>query len=367
MATKLIERQQAEPDAPPTTMLALVKPAPSPGAELRQVAVPTIGAGDVLIKVRAASICGTDLHIYNWDPWAAHRLKPPIVFGHEFCGTAVRIGSEVTKVAVGDFIAAESHITCGVCRECRQGQLHACRNVSIIGVDRPGAFAQFVAIPEGNAWPVSETLSPEIATIEEPMGNTVHTISETPIVGANVAIFGLGPLGLFAIPIARVYGAKRVFGIEPSPFRAQIARQMGIDRVLDPQTDDVPLILAGETAGEGVDVVLEMSGSQAALSQSLASLRYGGTLALLGLPSKPLEVNIADHVIFKGTVIKGIVGRRIPETWHQTRGLLESGMDISPIITDRLPLTEFETAFSLLGSGRSGKIILYPNGSDDQS
>lgn len=360
MSTATKPREMESLDAIPATMKALVKSDPGPGAILTDVPVPTIGERDVLIRVEATSICGTDLHIYNWDEWAAHRMHPPIVFGHEFCGTIVRAGSEVTRVRVGDFVAAESHITCGHCLECRAGQLHACRDVRIIGVDRPGAFAEYVAIPEENAWIASRHLTPEIATIEEPMGNAVHTVSETPVVGATVAIFGLGPLGLFATRIAQVYGAARVLGIEISPVRSKLGVVMGAERVLNPETQDIVAALLAETDGEGVDVVLEMSGSQSALTQALASLRHGGTIALLGLPSRPVEINVADDVIFKGATVKGIVGRRVPETWFQTRGLLEAGVDMSPVITDRLPLSEFERAFELLRNGRSGKIVLYP-------
>ncbi|HZT95570.1 MAG TPA: L-threonine 3-dehydrogenase [Chloroflexota bacterium] len=347
-------------DSIPLSMTALIKPSAGPGAELAEVPVPTIGERDVLVRVDATSICGTDLHIYTWDEWAAGRMKPPIVFGHEFCGTVVRAGGEVSRVKLGDFVAAESHVVCGHCEECRAGELHACRNVEIIGVDRPGAFAQYVAIPEANAWPVSG-LPPEIATLEEPLGNAVHTVSSTPIVGADVAIFGLGPLGLFALRIAKVYGAARVFGIEVSPFRARLGQAMGADRVLQPERDDIVGSLLEETGGEGVDVVLEMSGNQRAFAQALKALRYGGTMALLGLPSHALEVDVADGIIFKGATIKGIVGRRVPETWHQTRGLLENGVDMSPVVTETMPLGDFERAFALLGEGRTGKIIMYPN------
>lgn len=348
-------------------MTALVKPRPAPGAEIREVPVPAVGEGDVLVRVDAASICGTDLHIYNWDEWASRRMRPPIVLGHEFCGTIIRIGSAVTDVSVGDFVAAESHITCRLCPECLAGKLHACRNVQIIGVDRPGAFAQYVSLPAENAWLAARWLTPEIATIEEPMGNAVHTVSESPIVGATVAIFGLGPLGLFAIRIAQVYGAARVFGVEISPLRSQLGMRMGAERVINPQIEDTPEVLLAETSGDGVDVALEMSGSQSALTQALRSLRHGGTISLLGLPSRPLEVDLADDVIFKGATIKGIVGRRVPETWHQTRGLLEAGVDMSPVITDRMPLAEYERAFDLLAHGRSGKIVLYPNEADERN
>jgi threonine 3-dehydrogenase len=361
MSNAAAEVRSVGPDVVPATMSALLKAHPAPGATLAEVPVPSVGERDVLVRVEAASICGTDLHIYSWDEWAARRMKTPIVFGHEFCGTVVRAGAAVTRVTIGGFIAAESHVTCGRCEECQAGQLHACRNVEIIGVDRPGAFAQYVSIPEDNAWIAPRSLPPEIATIEEPLGNAVHTVSATPIVGATVAIFGLGPLGLFAIRIAKVYGAARVLGVEISPFRSELGLKMGAERVLNPTKDDVADILLAETVGEGVDVVLEMSGSQIALNQSLKALRHGGTIALLGLPSHPLEVDVADGLIFKGATLKGIVGRQIPETWHQTRGLLEAGVDMSPIVTDRMPLSDFERAFELLTSGRTGKIVLYPN------
>ncbi len=361
MSTASVALSAAEAASLPATMTALVKDKAGPGAVLQTIPVPTVGAHDILVRVDAASICGTDLHIYNWDAWAQQHIQPPIVFGHEFCGTVVRAGSEVTDVHVGDFLAAESHITCGECHECRAGRRHACRQAQIIGVHVPGAFAQYVAIPAENAWPASPSLSRDIATIEEPMGNAVHTVASTPIVGANVGIFGLGPLGLFAIRIAQVYGAARIWGVELSEFRAQLGRRMGAERVLNPLVEDVPAVLLEETGGEGLDVALEMSGAGPALAQALAGVRHGGTVALLGLPSKPMELNLADDVIFKGLTLLGIVGRRIPETWHQTRGLLEAGVDMSPVITDRMPLTEFRRAFELLAGGRSGKIVLYPN------
>lgn len=345
----------------PTTMRALVKREAGPGAELQIVPVPSVGPADVLIHVDATSICGTDLHIYRWDDWASHRMHLPLVFGHEFCGTVVQIGSDVTRVTVGDFIAGESHVVCGRCRECRAGQLHICRNLRIIGVDRAGAYAQYISIPEENAWTVPASVPVETATIEEPLGNAVHTVTSMPVSGATVAIFGLGPLGLFAISIARVYGAARIFGIELSPVRIRLAEELGIDVAIDPGTEDVVARLLAETGGEGVDVLLEMSGNETALAQGLASLRPGGSVALLGLPSRPIHVDLADGVIFKGATIKGITGRRIPETWYQTRGLLEAGIDLSAVITHRMPLAEYERAFSLVGSGETGKVILYPN------
>ena len=349
----------------PATMRALIKAEPKPGAQLGEVPVPEVGPRDVLIKVRATSICGTDLHIYSWDQWAQGRIRPPMVFGHEFAGNVVATGIEASRIAVGAYVAAESHIACGSCYECTHGLRHICRNVQIIGVDRPGAFAQYVAIPEENAWPTSHRFPPEIATIQEPMGNAVHTTLSTPIAGANVAIFGAGPIGLFAVPIARASGAARIVTVEPSAFRLALARQMGSDVVIDPKSENVVRRILEETEGEGADVVLEMSGNPQAIAQGLSALRFGGHVALLGIPARPTEVDLADGVIFKGATVHGISGRRIFETWYQTRGFLESGMDLSPIITHRMPLEDFAAAFELVRSGNSGKVVMFPNIEDE--
>jgi threonine 3-dehydrogenase len=344
----------------PTTMRALVKSAPAPGAQLDEVPVPAVGPNDVLIKVRAASICGTDLHIYAWDPWAQGRVHTPLVFGHEFAGDVVAVGAEVTTVALGEYVAAESHIACGACFECLHGLQHICRRVQIIGVDRPGAFAQYVAIPAGNAWPTNRRFPPEIATIQEPMGNAVHTALSAPMPGSTVAVFGAGPIGLFAVPIARASGARKIITVEPSPFRLELAKRMGSDIVINPRQDNVVHRILEETEGEGADVVLEMSGHPEAIAQGLKALRFGGSVSLLGLPARPVEVDLADGVIFKGATVQGISGRRIWATWYQTRGFLESGMDLTPIITHTMPLDEYATAFDLVKNGSSGKVVLYP-------
>jgi threonine 3-dehydrogenase len=343
-------------------MEALVKEA-RPGATLQTVPVPPIGAADALVRVLAASICGTDLHIFRWDEWAQHRVHAPMVFGHEFCGEVVAIGAEVTEVGVGDYVAAETHIACGGCYECRHGMQHICKRVSIIGVDRPGAFAQFISVPARNLWQTDRRFPPEIATIQEPMGNAVHSALAAPLAGASVAIFGAGPIGLFTVPIARASGAARIITVEPAPLRRELASTMGSDVVIDPASEDVVARLLEETGGEGADVVLEMSGNSGAIRQAFAALRYGGHASLLGIPARPVELDLADGVIFKGATVHGISGRRIWETWYQTRGFLESGMDLSPIITDVMPLSEFARAFELVASGRSGKVVLLPNAS----
>lgn len=341
-------------------MEALVKEA-APGATLRSVPVPAIGPTDALIRVEAASICGTDLHIYRWDEWAQNRVHPPMVFGHEFAGRVVAIGSAASRISMGAYVSAETHIACGECYECLHGLQHICKQVEIIGVDRPGAFAQYIAVPERNLWPTDPRFPPEIATIQEPMGNAVHSALAAPIAGSSVAIFGAGPIGLFTVPIARASGAAKIITVEPAPFRRDLAQRVGSDVVVDPRSEDVVARLLEETAGEGVDVVLEMSGNPGALGQAFKALRHGGHVSLLGIPSRPVEVDLADGVIFKGATIHGISGRRIWETWYQTRGFLESGMDLSPIITHVMPLSDFETAFELVASGQSGKVVMLPN------
>jgi threonine 3-dehydrogenase len=341
-------------------MKALMKTSAVPGAQLEEISVPRLETTDVLIRVRAASICGTDLHIYEWDAWAQGRVRTPLVFGHEFVGDVVAVGPEVTRIEVGAYVAAESHVVCGRCYECTHGLSHICRHVKIIGVDRPGAFAEFVAIPQANAWVTDRRFPPRIATIQEPMGNAVHTALSAPIAGANVAIFGAGPIGLFAVPIARASGAKKIITVEPSPFRLDLAMKMGSHIGIDPRSDNVVHRILEETRGDGVDVVLEMSGNPQAIGQALQSLRYGGHVAMLGIPSGRVEMDLADGVIFKGATLQGISGRRIYETWYQTRGFLESGMDLSPVITHEMSLAEFATAFDLVKRGVSGKVVLYP-------
>jgi threonine 3-dehydrogenase len=277
-------------------------------------------------------------------------------------GHVVAVGAEVTTVPLGAYVAVETHIACGRCYECRHGLQHICRGVQIIGVDRPGAFAQYVAIPEGNAWITSGRFPPDIATIQEPMGNAVHTALSAPIAGSSVGIFGAGPIGLFAVPIARATGAAKIITVEPSKYRRQLAGRMGSDVLIDPGAEDAVRRILEETEGEGVDVVLEMSGNPRAIAQALEALRRGGYVSLLGIPATPLELDLADGVIFKGATVQGITGRRMFETWYQTRGFLESGMDLSPIITHRMPLQDFERAFALVASGESGKVVMYPNG-----
>ncbi|PYV14900.1 MAG: L-threonine 3-dehydrogenase [Acidobacteria bacterium] len=348
---------------PSATMQAIVKPEPKPGARLEEVRIPDLGPGDVLVEVRAASICGTDLHIYKWDHWSAKRIRPPLVFGHEFCGTVVRVGAEVEIVREGDFVSAEMHLACGRCFQCRTGQRHICQNVRIIGVDTDGCFAEFVKIPETNIWKIDPAIAVEYAAVLDPLGNAVHTVLAGEIAGLSVAVTGCGPIGLFAIAVARASGAGAIIATEPHPFRQKLAEKVGASMVVDPETTDAVAEVLAATNGVGADVVLEMSGNPRAVRQAFQMLRRGGRISLLGIPSKPLELDLANDVIFKGAVVQGINGRRVFETWYQMQALLKSGrLDLAPLITDRIGMADFEHGMELLLSGNASKVLMFPNG-----
>ena len=346
----------------PPTMRAVVKARAEAGAELQTVPVPEIGPRDVLVKVRATTICGTDLHIYRWDPWAQSRIRPPMVFGHEFAGDVVAVGDEVSTVKVGDFVSGETHIICGHCYPCRTGQYHICRNVKIIGVDRPGCFAEYVALPASNAWRNDSQLDPAIAAAQEPFGNAVHTALSTDLATKTVLITGCGPIGLFAVGITRAAGASRIFASDVNPGRLEMASTMGATDPLDARGNVAAEILQA-TDGNGVDVLLEMSGNAAAINQGFQALRYGGYAALLGLPGRPIDnFDLANHIVFKGATVYGVSGRKMYETWYQTRALLGAGrVDIRPIITHRLPLDAFQEAFEMMLKGDAAKVALFPD------
>ncbi|HZQ06469.1 MAG TPA: L-threonine 3-dehydrogenase, partial [Anaerolineae bacterium] len=286
-------------------MKAVVKTHAGPGFEMRAVPIPQIGATDILIRTRATSICGTDVHIYNWDPWAANRIKPPVIIGHEFCGDVVEIGSQVNDVAVGDFISAESHIVDNTCDLCRTGMAHICRNTQIIGVDRDGSFAEFVAIPAANAWHNPPNMSPEIAALEENFGNAVHTALETPVVARKILVTGCGPVGVMTIAVAKAAGARSIYASDISDYRLELACKMGADMTLNPKRDNVVETVLDATNGEGVDVLLEMSGAQTAIRDGLQLLKAGGHAVLLGLPPKPFELDLGNLVIMKGITVHG--------------------------------------------------------------
>jgi threonine 3-dehydrogenase len=349
----------------PKTMLAVMKPEAKPGVEIRDVAIPQIGANDVLVRVKVASICGTDLHIYNWDRWAQGRIHPPLIPGHEFCGEVVAYGHEVTSVKEGDFVSAEMHVACGKCLQCRTGEAHICQFVKIIGVDADGAFAEYVRIPESNIWKLDPAIPHEYASILDPLGNAVHTVLAGEIAAKTVAVTGCGPIGLFSIAVALAVGASTVFAIEVNPHRRRVAQQMKADFVLDPSKDDVTQIVMEQTAGLGVDVVLEMAGHPTAIRTAFDIVRRGGRISLLGLTSKPISLNFSEDIIFKGITVQGINGRRMYQTWYQMTALLKSGkLDLHPVITDRMAMKDFSKGMERLTSGEASKILLYPNGAN---
>ena len=344
-------------------MLAVVKPEPKPGAEIRDMPVPAIGPTDVLVKVKLASVCGTDLHIYNWDPWAQGRIHPPLIPGHEFCGHVAAVGREVTAVKEGDFVSAEMHVVCGKCYQCRTGQAHICQFVKVIGVDADGAFAEFVRIPEANIWKLDAAIPAEYASVLDPLGNAVHTVLSGEIAARSVAVVGCGPIGLFAIAVARAVGASQAFALEINEHRRRLAEKMKADLVLDPAKQDVKQLILEATNGVGADVSLEMSGHPDGIRTAFQVLRLGGRVSLLGIPSKKVELDLANDVIFKGATVHGIYGRRMYETWYQMEALLKAGkLDLSPVITDRISMRDFSRGMERLKTGEASKILLYPNG-----
>jgi threonine 3-dehydrogenase len=338
---------------------AILKKSAAKGLSLGEAPVPKIGPNEVLIRVRAAGICGTDAHIYDWNAWAQERIKPPLVVGHEFAGEIVELGSQVRGYAKGETVSAEGHITCGHCVLCKTGQAHICRDVSIIGVDRDGCFAEFIAMPASNLWKIPPEVPIEWAAIHDPLGNAFHTVLTAEIPGRKVMILGAGPIGLMAIGIARASGAARVIATETNPFRRELAMKMGAHQVLDPSKDDVAKAVADATDGLGVDVACVMSGHPDAIRQALRSVRNGGRVQLLGLPSKEVSIDLSNDVIFKGITIYGVIGRRMYDTWQQMSESLRAGLiDLAPVITHRIPFEQFEKGFAAMAQGDTGKVIL---------
>jgi threonine 3-dehydrogenase len=340
-------------------MKALSKLGAQPGFTLNEVPVPDIGPTDVLIRVEKAGVCGTDYHIYSWDKWAQARIKPPLVVGHEFMGTVSAVGSAVRSVAVGDRVSAEGHIADLTCVLCRTGQAHICERVEIIGVDRDGAFAEYIAMPEYNVWKLDASIPDEYAAIFDPLGNAVHTVMAAGVSIKSVVITGVGSIGLMAIPVARAAGAASVYAIDLNPTKLELAARLGADATFLSSQPGLVDEIKRRTNGDGVDVLLEMSGSGAAIDMGLQMVRNGGTAALLGIPSDNVNINLAERIIFKGLTVLGINGRRMFETWYQTQALVKSGrVDLRSIITHVLPFTEFDRAFELMRSGEAAKIVL---------
>ena len=340
-------------------MQTLSKLGPEPGFAMVEVPVPQIGPTDVLIRVEKVGVCGTDFHIYSWDKWAQNRIKPPLIVGHEFMGRVEALGSAVRSVAVGDRVSAEGHIADLTCVLCRTGQAHICEHVKIIGVDCPGAFAEFIAMPEYNVWKLDPAIPDEFAAVFDPLGNAVHTVMAAGVSTKSVAITGVGSIGLMAIPVARAAGASSVFAIDVNPAKLELAKRLGADETFDARQPGLVEEIKRRTSGDGVEVLLEMSGSGSAIDAALQMVRNGGTAALLGIPSDNININLAERIIFKGLTVLGINGRTMFETWYQTQALVKGGrVDLRPIITHILPFREYDRAFELMRSGEAAKIVL---------
>lgn len=346
-------------------MRAVRKMRPEAGLDIVDIPRPSPGPDDVLVFVEAASLCGTDLHIWKWDEWSRRRIKPPLSLGHEFCGTVVEVGRKVSNVLIGDYVSAESHVTCGMCYQCRTGQAHMCPNTSILGVDRDGAFAHYVVVPEKVIWQNNrDKLPPEIATLQEPFGNAVFATMNQDLAGQSVAVLGCGPIGLFTVGIARAVGAKAVFASDVHPKRMHLAEKMGATQVFDASAggDAIVSQMVEANGGFGVDIVLEMSGAQQAITTAFRVVRNGGTVVLFGIPAKPVEIDVAENMIFKNLTVRALNGRRIFDTWYKTRWLLDSGIvDLSPLVTRTIGFDEINDAMSMLAKGDACKIVLLPS------
>jgi threonine 3-dehydrogenase len=339
-------------------MQAIVKEKRAPGLTVATVPKPSPGPGEVLIAVRHAGVCGTDVHIADWDAWAQGRLKPPLVVGHEFAGEIVAVGGAVSGLATGQLVTAEGHIVCGHCLQCRTGNGHICKNTRIIGVDLNGAFAEYITMPATNVLPLNG-IPTTVGAVMDPIGNAFHTVLTADVPGSTVLVVGCGPIGCFAVGIARAAGAAKVIASDVNAKRLALAQRMGAHRVVNAGEEDVVRVVMDETGGEGADVVCEMSGVPSALHQAFAAVRLGGRVQLLGLPKGQVPIDFANEIIFKGITVYGVIGRRMYETWNQMRRYLTAGLlDPTPVITHQFPLAKIDEALAAIRSGDAGKIIL---------
>ena len=337
-------------------MKALVKKEPKEGLWLEDVRVPEIGINDVLVKIQKTSICGTDVHIYNWDEWSQKTIKPPMVIGHEFVGVVEKIGANVTDFKKGDLVSGEGHVVCGRCRNCLAGRRHLCKDPSGIGVNRDGAFAECLSIPVTNVWYCAKNISTDVLSCFDPLGNATHTALKYDLVGEDVLITGAGPIGCMASAIAKQIGARYVVVTDINPYRMEMAKKMGATLTVDVRTEKIAQAMKTLGMKEGFDVGMEMSGSPDALREMLKNMAHGGKIAMLGI-MPPTQIDW-DFVVFNGLTIAGIYGRRMYETWYKVTMLIQSGLDIEPLITHRFHYTEFEKGFEVMRSGNSGKVIL---------
>lgn len=338
-------------------MKALCKLKREPGIWLSELPIPEIGVNDVLVKIKKTAICGTDVHIYNWDDWAASTIPVPMAIGHEFMGEIVAIGTEVKGFAIGDRVSGEGHLTCGHCRNCRAGKQHLCRNTIGIGVNRQGCFAEYLAIPATNAFLLPDKISDDIAAILDPLGNATHTALSFDLVGEDVLITGAGPIGIMAVAIAKQAGARFVVISDVNDYRLNLAKQMGADRVVNVTRDAIQDVMPALGIKEGFDVGLEMSGNPKAFNEMLSVMNHGGHVAILGIPPQETAIDW-NQVIFKGLVLKGIYGREMFETWYKMSSLIQAGLNVNPVITHQLPVAQFQQGFDIMRSGESAKVIL---------
>jgi threonine 3-dehydrogenase len=338
-------------------MKALVKQQAAVGIELQDISEPVIGPNDILIRVRRTAICGTDMHIYNWDAWAQKTIPVPMAVGHEYCGEIIAIGSEVSGFELGDRVSGEGHITCGHCRNCRAGRRHLCRNTVGVGVNRPGCFAELLCIPAFNAFKLPDAIDDEIAAILDPLGNAVHTALAFDVVGEDVLITGAGPIGIMAAAVVRFVGARHVVITDVNDYRLDLARKMGATLALNVTRDSLDDAMKSLGMREGFDVGLEMSGNPAALRDMLRTLHHGGSMAILGIPSTEVAIDW-NEIILKGLTLKGIYGRQMFETWYKMAALLQSGLNVRPVITHRVSYTDYQHAFDVMGRGQSGKVVM---------
>ncbi|MCE5170885.1 L-threonine 3-dehydrogenase [Paenibacillus profundus] len=342
------------------TMIGLVKEERKPGAVLKEVPVPTCGPHEVLVRVKASSICGTDVHIYKWDDWAARTVVTPNVFGHEFAGVVEAIGDEVTNVKVGDYVSGEGHVVCGVCKACRTGNAHVCRNTKSFGITIPGCFAEYAVVRASNIIQNDPMLPFDIACLQDPLGNAVQAALSGDVVGKSVAVIGVGPIGLMAIAVAKACGSGSVYAVDINPYRLAMAKSMGADVVINSREVQMAQALMEATNGEGVEVVLEMSGHPDAIRDALKAAAMAGRVSLLGIPTQEVPLDLAQDIIFKGLHIEGITGRRMFDTWYQIKGLLGWGrLDLAPLVTHHFTLNQYEEAFELMASGNCGKIVFW--------
>ena len=338
-------------------MKALVKSQAAPGLWLEDIAEPSIGINDVLIRVRYAGICGTDVHIYQWDDWAQKTIKVPMAIGHEFVGEVVQVGSNVNDFYPGDIVSGEGHVVCGRCRNCMAGRRHLCANTQGVGVNRAGAFAEYIALPMTNIWRHHAGIDQEVAAIFDPFGNAVHTALSFPVLGEDVLITGAGPIGIMAIPVARHAGARHIVVTDMNPYRLDLARKMGATLAINPAETSLAEVQKQLGMMEGFDVGLEMSGNPLALKDMIANMSHGGKIAILGIPAKEMPMNWRD-VIFNMITIKGIYGREMYDTWYKMSVMIETGLDISPVITHRFAFEDFQKGFDAMISGQTGKVVL---------